>query len=132
MDIHDLSAEDILYSRDVDKRMAEARDRIAQLMMGPQDDDAMDEVQDLSEELSALREFRNSVTTPYTRGWGSPGGMSFVRESYWETYAASIAHDIYGEAAETPYWNRREFATDQLGEYEAATLDGITYLYNGR
>lgn len=132
MDLYDLSREDILYSQDVAKRIAEARDRIAQLMMGPQDDEAMDEVQDLSEELSELRRFRESITAPYTQAWGSPGGMSFVRESYWETYMLATAYDIYGEAVETPYWNRKGFATDQLAEYQAAELNGVTYLYNGR
>lgn len=128
--ISDLSAEDILYSRDIDARVDEIRARISVLMAGSQDDEAMDEVQDLSSELARLRQFRESVTLP--GAWARPQGMSFIRESYWETYMRSVAYDIYGAATELPYWDREAFAADEQEEYSEVALDGAVFLYNGK
>lgn len=120
-DIHDLSGEDILYAADVDARVTEIRGRISALMAGPQDDAAMDEVQELSEELKELREFSAEI---------SPAD-SVVRKSYWTTYAKSYAYGIYGEVTETPYWKDDLFAEDLQQGYEEVTLNGVTFLCNG-
>lgn len=127
MDIRDLSDEDILYASDVDARVTEIRARIFGLLEGGQDDDALDEVADLSQELAELRGFRAAMGK----------ADSVVRESYWATYADYRGHDIYGEATGTPYWRRKAFARDLrhglLGDspYEEVTLNGVTFLCNG-
>jgi exonuclease I len=111
----------ILYSDVVDKRIEE--------LLTEYEADEFREA-DQSEEYTELLSFRQAVCGAFSReAWDH--GISFVSDSYWSKYAADHANDVYGEAANTEFWDADKYAEALQDTFTAFSLDGEEYWTTG-
>jgi hypothetical protein len=133
--IFDLSAEDIMYSRDVDARIAGLEQEITALLTPDPGDGSpeIDEAAELDAELTELKEFRDTVTrSPAGDGWDRDRGMSFINVRYWDQYASEQAGEIYGEATSTEFWDGGKWSARLQRDFAEVRLNGDVFLYDGR
>lgn len=133
--IEDLASSDVLDSRDVIARIGELFDREDELTTRIEDggtltDEEREELAELQSpdgELSRLRLFADEAS-----GYADwEYGATFVRDSYWMTYAQELAEDIgaipqeYSWPASYIDWERA--ASDLQMDYSSVELEGVTF-----
>lgn len=125
--LEDLSAEDVIDSRDLEETITELEERRAEAL---EDDEEIGAIWDDDDEtlLDALQALRQATED---EGWHN--GIGFIRDSYFEDYARQLADDIGAINAEATWpnncidWERaaRELQTD----YSAVEIGRVTYWY---
>jgi hypothetical protein len=116
MDITELSTQDILYGKDIDARIEELECGTGLSQLCP--------------ELTALREFRTEVTR-YHGGPAEDWDKGLVNGDYWDTYAADVARNLYGDATECACWHDDEWADMLRNDTLSTDLSGNTFFYTG-
>lgn len=116
---------DIIYSGEIDARMNELDALYAHT------EDSSEWEEDHADEYAELRNFKDEIVSTWSeKAWNE--GLSFVADSYWDEYAASHAHEIYGEATETLYWNDDLYSADLQDDFTKITLDDVEYWGDGQ
>ena len=119
----DLSSEDILHPGTAQARIEELDGIYAR------EGDSADWEDVYADEYAALLKLRQLVTAEWSEAsWTDNPGL--LRDSYWEEYADHQAHDIYGEATETPYWDGKRYAEDMKQGFQSIEWDGATWYGN--
>lgn len=118
------TGDDVIDSRDIQKRINELADMLA----GIDDENRQNYVGEIVELMvwDALKE--------ETEGAGWEYGIAFIREGYMEDYARETAEDIYGKELSESHWPFTcidwEQATEEFKmDYSSIEIYGVDYWY---
>jgi hypothetical protein len=121
----EIDAGSILYTHNVEMRIRYLDGLYART------EDSAEWEDEHSDEYAALMTFRDECVGQWgQKAWDE--GLSLVADSHWTTYAAQTAHDIYGEATETGFWDDDQWAEAAQGGYMSVTYNGEEYWGNGQ
>lgn len=123
--LEDLSAEDVIDSRDLEETITELEDERAEAL---EDDEASWNNPDGAELLDALQALRQATED---EGWHD--GIGFIRDSHFEDYARGLADDIGAVNAEATWpnncidWERA--ARELQQDYSTVEIGRVTFWY---
>ena len=129
-----IAGDDMLDSRDLQMRIDELESDIETAVEKNDEEGLNDEEQsdldDNSEELESLTEFRDEVASSE---WDS--GLTLISDDYFEDYARQFAEDI-GAFSGSESWpgtciDWKQAAEELQMDYSCADFDGTTYWYQG-
>lgn len=127
--VAELSSEDIIDSRDMEKRIDELEEEEIAAKAGESDSEAGPDAMDAdhAELLKALREVREACGREWIHG------VTYIRDSYFEDYARELADDIGAISKEATWPNScidwEEAASQLQQDYSSCEIDGTTYWY---
>lgn len=117
------TSDDIIDSRDIQERIDELADMLADV----EDEDRADYADEI-EELRIWDELKKE-----TEGAGWEYGIAFIRDSYFQQYAQDLAEDI-GAIDRNANWPLTHIdwagaADDLKVDYSSVEIDGVDYWY---
>lgn len=121
--------DDYFDSRDVLERIKELNDQLDELLEDyPEEQESIEEIQD---ELELMYAIQNEWDDAESFEWG----ITFIRDSYFETYAEEFAEEIGAIDSEYEWpaycidweWAARELQID----YSSIDFDGVRYWGRG-